>query len=119
MRRPDSDHIDARVGRISLPHRGPSPPPPGSGVPTSLENSGQQWDFPNAWPPLQHVLVESLNQMGTEKAGRLAYSLAQKWIDTNYLSYMEARPHAMFEKVRGWTRGLSWRVEVLSDHGLG
>ena len=30
------------------------------GVPTSLVQSGQQWDFPNAWPPLQHVLVEGL-----------------------------------------------------------
>ncbi|XP_043224413.1 trehalase-like isoform X3 [Amphibalanus amphitrite] len=69
-----------------------------SGVPTSLENSGQQWDFPNAWPPLQHVLVESLNQMGSEEAKQLAYELVQKWIDTNYLSYMEAKPHAMFEK---------------------
>ena len=27
------------------------------GVPTSLDLSGQQWDFPNAWPPLQHILV--------------------------------------------------------------
>jgi len=27
------------------------------GVPTSFEDSGQQWDFPNAWPPLQHILV--------------------------------------------------------------
>ena len=27
------------------------------GIPTSLENSGQQWDYPNAWPPLQHILV--------------------------------------------------------------
>ena len=28
------------------------------GVPTSLdESAGQQWDFPNAWPPLQHILV--------------------------------------------------------------
>ena len=76
------------------------PPRVGSGVPTSLENSGQQWDFPNAWPPLQHVIVESLNQIGTEKAKDLAYSMVQKWIDTNYLSYMEAKPHAMFEKVR-------------------
>ena len=27
------------------------------GVPTSMNDSGQQWDFPNAWPPLQHILV--------------------------------------------------------------
>lgn len=28
------------------------------GVPTSLRNSGQQWDYPNAWAPLQHMLIE-------------------------------------------------------------
>ena len=22
------------------------------GIPTSLRNTGEQWDFPNAWPPL-------------------------------------------------------------------
>ena len=22
-----------------------------------MEESGQQWDFPNAWPPLQQLLV--------------------------------------------------------------
>ena len=101
MSGPDSDPHWSSCGSY-LPYT-VTRPSAGSGVPTSLENSGQQWDFPNAWPPLQHVLVESLNQMGTEKAGRLAYSLVQKWIDTNYLSYLEARPHAMFEKVRGWT----------------
>lgn len=28
------------------------------GVPTSLRKSGQQWDYPNAWPPLQHMLID-------------------------------------------------------------
>ena len=27
------------------------------GIPTSMQESGQQWDFPNAWPPLQQLLV--------------------------------------------------------------
>ena len=31
------------------------------GLPTSLIESGEQWDFPNAWPPLQHVAVEALD----------------------------------------------------------
>lgn len=29
-----------------------------NGVPTSLKESGQQWDYPNAWPPLQHMLID-------------------------------------------------------------
>lgn len=28
------------------------------GVPTSLRESGQQWEYPNAWPPLQHMLID-------------------------------------------------------------
>ncbi|XP_004688881.1 PREDICTED: trehalase [Condylura cristata] len=27
------------------------------GVPSSLKNSGQQWDFPNAWAPLQDLVI--------------------------------------------------------------
>ena len=37
------------------------------GVPTSLDESGQQWDFPNAWPPLQHILVAGKRLRITEK----------------------------------------------------
>ena len=31
---------------------------------TSLVESGQQWDAPNAWPPLQALLVEGLVTYG-------------------------------------------------------
>ena len=41
------------------------------GVPTSMMDSGQQWDFPNAWPPLQHILV----------AGKIYYSKSSKSAD--------------------------------------
>lgn len=27
------------------------------GVPTSLQKTGQQWDFPNAWAPLQDLVI--------------------------------------------------------------
>ena len=30
------------------------------GVAASLSHSGLQWDYPNGWPPLQHALVEAL-----------------------------------------------------------
>ncbi|KAG9482547.1 hypothetical protein GDO78_011297, partial [Eleutherodactylus coqui] len=29
-----------------------------NGLPTSLNATGQQWDLPNAWPPLQHMVIE-------------------------------------------------------------
>lgn len=31
---------------------------------TSLVESGQQWDAPNAWPPLQALLAEGLATYG-------------------------------------------------------
>lgn len=34
-----------------------------NGVPTSLRESGQQWDYPNAWPPLQHMLIDGKEAM--------------------------------------------------------
>lgn len=27
------------------------------GIPTSLEDDNEQWDFPNAWPPLQEIVI--------------------------------------------------------------
>lgn len=27
------------------------------GIPTTLIQSGQQWDFPNVWPPLEHMII--------------------------------------------------------------
>ena len=32
-------------------------------MPTSLVNTTQQWDFPNAWPPLQMVMIEALQEV--------------------------------------------------------
>ncbi|CAH1110055.1 unnamed protein product [Psylliodes chrysocephalus] len=50
------------------------------GIPTSLLQSGQQWDLPNAWPPLQDIIVTGLLNTkipaGIEKAKQYArYSL--------------------------------------------
>ncbi|CAL9684359.1 unnamed protein product [Knipowitschia caucasica] len=67
-----------------------------NGVPTSLKESGQQWDYPNAWPPLQHMLIEGLSKLPSEDAKQIAQDLAQKWIRTNWMAY--TKYEAMFEK---------------------
>lgn len=71
------------------------------GLPTSLENSGQQWDFPNAWAPLQHIAIMGLHSARFihYAAEDTAFSLAEKWIRTNWKGYQQTSPHAMFEKV--------------------
>ncbi|XP_041797035.1 trehalase [Chelmon rostratus] len=67
-----------------------------NGVPTSLRETGQQWDYPNAWPPLQHMLIHGLSKLPSEGAKQLAFDLAQRWIKTNFLAHMKY--DAMFEK---------------------
>ena len=51
------------------------------GVPTSHVKTGQQWDYSNAWPPLQHVVISSLEAVGEHMAAK---QLASKWIYNNY-----------------------------------
>jgi alpha,alpha-trehalase len=77
------------------------------GVVTSLDNDGQQWDYPNAWAPLQMMLIEGLQKARvptadvapSAAAGRhcelrpspsaqaLAFRLARRWLFANSLTY--------------------------------
>lgn len=67
------------------------------GIPTTLSHTGEQWDYPNAWPPLQHIMVMALNNTGDKTAQRLAFEIAQKWVRSNYKSFLTTS--AMMEKV--------------------
>ncbi|XP_054825207.1 probable trehalase isoform X2 [Prosopis cineraria] len=58
-----------------------------AGVATSLTNSGQQWDFPNGWPQIQHMIVEGLVRSGLKEAASLGEEIARRWITTNYIAY--------------------------------
>ncbi|GAV68695.1 Trehalase domain-containing protein [Cephalotus follicularis] len=67
-----------------------------AGIATSLKNSGQQWDFPNGWAPLQHMIVEGLARSGSQEARTMAEKIAISWIRTNYAVYKKTG--AMHEK---------------------
>ncbi|XP_002523413.2 trehalase [Ricinus communis] len=67
-----------------------------AGIATSLTNSGQQWDFPNGWAHLQHIIVEGLEKSGLQEAKSLAEDIAMRWVRTNYIGYMKTG--AMHEK---------------------
>ncbi|XP_032524853.2 trehalase isoform X1 [Danaus plexippus] len=54
------------------------------GIPATFEHSGEQWDYPNAWPPLQHMVVEGLAGTRHAAANRLAGEIAAKWVRSNY-----------------------------------
>jgi alpha,alpha-trehalase len=50
------------------------------GVQTTMVHTGQQWDAPNGWAPLQWVTVMGLENYG---AGQLAKKIAQRWVMLN------------------------------------
>lgn len=68
------------------------------GIPTSLELTAEQWDFPNAWPPLQIIAIQGLANTKDPSAKNLAYELARNWVYANHKGYLDAKE--MFEKVR-------------------
>jgi alpha,alpha-trehalase len=50
------------------------------GLVTTLETTGQQWDSPNGWAPLQWVAIEGLRNYGHHQ---LANEIKTRWIATN------------------------------------
>ena len=56
------------------------------GIPNSLGETGQQWDFPNSWPPSVHMIIVGLLQSGGDEMieGR---NQAEKWLNVNYNAY--------------------------------
>nr|XP_006821583.1 PREDICTED: trehalase-like [Saccoglossus kowalevskii] len=101
------------------------------GVPTSMRESGQQWDFPNAWPPLQEMLITGLADSSLDGAHDLAQRLANNWVYCNWKSWSDTGH--MFEKYDvikgtpggggeydvqlgfGWTNGVV--IQMLKRYG--
>ncbi|CAH0719622.1 unnamed protein product, partial [Brenthis ino] len=102
------------------------------GIPASILHSGEQWDFPNAWPPLQSILIGGLDRSGNNEAKQLAREQAKIWIRSNYIGYSTWQK--MFEKYSavqpghqggggeyqvqdgfGWTNGVI--LELLQRYG--
>jgi alpha,alpha-trehalase len=67
------------------------------GVPNTLYETGEQWDSPNVWPSIQHMLIVGLKNLGDERTDKLALKWAEKWVQSNHVAYKET--NAMFEKV--------------------
>lgn len=56
------------------------------GLRTTLIDSGQQWDSPNGWAPLQWIAVAGLRRYGHEE---LAREIARRWISTVEATYVQ------------------------------
>jgi alpha,alpha-trehalase len=63
------------------------------GVVTTLVHSGQQWDAPNGWAPLQWMTIQGLRNY---QQNALAENIAKRWIQVNTDVY--ARTGKMMEK---------------------
>jgi alpha,alpha-trehalase len=98
------------------------------GVVTTLRSTGQQWDAPNGWAPLQWMTVHGLANYGHDA---LAAEIAQRWTALNRAVYQ--RTGRMMEKYNvedvslaagggeypsqdgfGWTNGVYLKLA----HGL-
>jgi len=66
------------------------------GLPTTMVRSGQQWDYPNVWPPLEHMLIMGLYKAGGERAKEQARKMARLRVD-QCCNILEKKGH-MFEK---------------------
>jgi alpha,alpha-trehalase len=63
------------------------------GIQTTEKNTGQQWDAPNGWAPLQWMTIWGLDRCGEQE---LAKDIAQRWIKLNTDVY--ARTGKLMEK---------------------
>lgn len=75
---PESEEVASTVARLQ-----DSGVLQAGGAATTTTHSSQQWDFPNAWAPLQLMLIEGLEQLGPDsEALELARELASVWVDS-------------------------------------
>lgn len=63
------------------------------GLRTTLVETGEQWDRPNGWAPLQWIGVAGLKRYGHDA---LALDIASRWVDTVGATF--ARTGLLFEK---------------------
>ncbi len=101
------------------------------GVVTTLRNSGQQWDAPNGWAPLQWITIKGLEKY---EQGDLAKEIAKRWISMNIKVFKTTGK--MMEKYNvenvdaqagggeypaqdgfGWTNGVL--MKLIEEYGTG
>lgn len=66
------------------------------GIAASLLETGEQWDFPNAWAPSQAMIVQALERSEAPDVMAEAKKIAVKWIKANIRGFKDSGE--MFEK---------------------
>lgn len=76
------------------------------GIVTTLTQSGQQWDWPNGWAPIQWITIQGLRRY---KHYYLAEEVKKHWIDCNMFTYEQqsklVEKYNVVEPKRGPTNG--------------
>jgi len=99
------------------------------GLVSTLHNTGQQWDHPNGWAPLQWVAVKGLMNYGHDEPAR---TIADRWLRLNKSVFN--RTGQMMEKYNvcdisleagggeyplqdgfGWTNGVAVALQKMID----
>ena len=73
------------------------------GLLTTLLETGQQWDAPNAWAPCVHLVIEGLRNLEISDAIITANQIKSTWLNTCYLAYNETG--YMYEKYNAYEIG--------------
>ncbi|MEA1065199.1 alpha,alpha-trehalase TreA [Erwinia sp. HR93] len=84
------------------------------GLVTTTENTGQQWDAPNGWAPLQWVAIEGLNRYHHEA---LAQDIAWRFLNTVQNTFNRERK--LVEKYNVTAPGLGGGGEYPLQDGFG
>lgn len=85
------------------------------GLSTTLQHSGQQWDAPNGWAPLQWIAYKGLLNYGFNE---LAAQVKANWINANLKVY--ATTGKMTEKYDVWNKdGAASGGEYPNQDGFG
>ncbi|MDO9362664.1 MAG: alpha,alpha-trehalase TreF [Sphingopyxis sp.] len=84
------------------------------GLHTTSTQTGQQWDRPNGWAPLQWIAVAGLQRYGHDA---LARQIAHRWVDTVGATF--ARTGLLFEKYDVERAGVGGGGEYETQTGFG
>lgn len=84
------------------------------GLRTTLVQSGEQWDSPNGWAPLNWIAVNALIRYGFDE---LAREIALRWIDTVDKSFRQTA--LIFEKYDIEAQSAGGGGEYISQTGFG
>uniref|UniRef100_A0A5S6QXL3 Trehalase n=1 Tax=Trichuris muris TaxID=70415 RepID=A0A5S6QXL3_TRIMR len=106
------------------------------GLPTSLTWTDEQWDRPNGWAPMNHMIIEGLRRSQNPVVQEAAYDLAKKWLELNFGVFLRSGGK-MFEKYNvengyaaggggeydvqegfGWTNGVALDLLLTYGHRL-